>query len=122
MTQILGGRLDSLGSHMDDDFPLKADFGTMRRKRNGMRVEQRNLMRISKVNHWRTNVWWVNECGNFCKPENAVRLKKLWRSQGSHRIKKVCNRRFRRLNNLKMIVSPQKHMHRKATEFWWEYY
>jgi len=107
---------------LEEDFPLKSEFGTMLRKRNARRKEFFKLKRLMYSEYGLTAPCWVDKYGEYCDEgdPDAVRIHRCWRRQESKNIKRYCNRKFRRTNRFRMLVAQQKGFYRKATEFWWE--
>lgn len=61
-------------------------------------------------------------CGASKKEtDRGEHIVRAWRGQRSKCIKKNCNRRFRRNNKLNMIVTRNRNIQHRATEFWHEY-
>ena len=103
------------------EFPQKSEFGSLSRKRLAIRKEHFKLIRMVERKHYYCNAYYIDKDGEICDKRTAVRVLRYWRGKRSHQIKKYCHRRFRRNPNLKMLVSNKRSLHRKSTEFWWEY-
>ena len=104
-----------------EGFPRKEEFGSLGRKRDTIRIYRNKLIRMSKTSYWCSGAYPVDKNGDYCSLEESIRLKRYWRGQRSHYIKKECNRRFRRSNKLNKIYGKQRGLYRRALEFWWEY-
>ena len=103
------------------EFPQKSEFGSLNRKRLAMQKEHYKLIRMAERKHYYCNAYYIDKDGEICDNRTAVRAVRYWRGMRSHRIKKYCHRRFRRNPNLRMLISNKRSLHRKATEFWYEY-
>jgi hypothetical protein len=107
---------------IEEEFPKKAEFGTLIRKRLGIRKQYFKRKRMSQSPYYPMSAYLVDKNGDYLSVnelDKAVRYKRQWRGKASKGIKKECNRKFRRN---KTEVSRKGNNYRKATEFWWELY
>ena len=60
---------------------------------------------------------YANQDGDWVERKDAVYMKRWYRGSRSKWIKKLCNRKFRR----KGVVSSNRAIQHKMTEYWWIY-
>ena len=107
---------------LDETFPVKADFGSLSRKRAGIRKQFYRRKRMAVSPYYPMSAYPVDKNGDYLSVnelDKAVRYKRQWRCKASKGIKKLCNRKFRRNQT---EVARKGNNYRKATEFWWELY
>ena len=105
---------------VDLEFPTKSEISSLARKRNGLIKGKNKLKKLAKTASIDSGVLPLDRNREWCL-EKPVFYQKVWRGQRSKYIKKRCNRRFRQNNKFNTIVSSNKGINRKATEFWWDY-
>ena len=82
--------------------------------------DERRRRTNRKKKHWKqlaSYSWWCSGAYETTDYKGRPFIKRYWRGQRSKWIKKKCNKRFRRTQE----VSRQRGVYRKYSEFWWDY-
>ena len=102
---------------LDVEFPTKEEMGSLKNKRERLRKNYFRLKRLAD-NSARCDVCsYRNADGEWCKREDAIRMKRYYKSRDWKYLKHQCNRKFRRT---KLVTSSRGAQH-KMTELWWAY-
>ena len=101
------------------EFPTKEEGnGSLRCKRERMRKNYFRLRRLAE----NSNCWDVcsyrDANGDWCKRDEAIRMKRYYKTRDWKYLKHQCNRKFRRTK----LVTSNRGMQHKMTELWWMYY
>lgn len=80
-----------------------------RRRKNARK--KKHLKQLAKIG------WWPSGAYETEDYKGRPFIKRYWRGQRSKWIKKKCNKRFRRTQE----VSRERGAYRKYSEFWWDY-
>ena len=100
---------------IEESFPVKADFGSLLRKRRAMKKERARIQRII-IGNGRHSAYSVNAKG-------STRLVRAYRDATQRKTKVISNRIFRRSQKMNMVVYHQKGTYRKhVSEFIWDIY
>ncbi len=118
------------GEDVDNiEFPTKAECKkSLLRKRRAMHVMYYKKLRGVRNKSFLYGPIPVDKNGDYVDdPFCAKYIKWSWRGKRSKYIKKQCIRRSRskykhkRYHNNDLSISRERGLHRKDTEFWWEY-
>jgi NAD+--asparagine ADP-ribosyltransferase len=103
---------------LDVDFPTKEELGSLRNKRERLRKNYFRLKRLADNSAGYDVCSYRNADGEWCEREDAIRMKRYYKSRDWKYLKHQCNRKFRRT---KLVTSSRGAQH-KMTELWWAYY
>lgn len=108
-----------------EDFPTKAEFGTMLRKRRAMRKEYFKLKRAGYNSGYPWPVAYRSKDRKWCwtgDPDIAYTVR-CYRGKRSKHIKTYCHRKFRRAKDFERddcFWGAKTNHYRRCQEFWWE--
>jgi hypothetical protein len=100
------------------DFPTKEEGnGSLRRKRERMRKNHFKLKQLVEYGGWDV-CSYRDADGEWCRREDAIRIKRYYKTRDWKYLKHQCNRKFRRTK----LVTSHRGVQHKMTELWWLYY